>query len=394
MDIRRGLAYTAVFGVLLVEYSFRRAFGVVLAPLSQALGVAPESLSSVPAYFIWATAGGVLVGRLMDRNPRVGLFLGQVISFAGFMAIGLWLSGIASFKILIAVAAIGSMMIGLGLNSFLIKINDFGRTWDLLAIGLARTLAPAMFVVFSLGLFLRGVGASWLFVILAAWQAFFTMVFYLSVRDLSLRKNPSPQKRLIWSWAKKADFWRIVLILSLYESIATIVGISFTSFRADKWIIGAALVGVACRFFWTKIGNTYNTRWPLVAGPLLMALAIIMMPMGGWLTAAGFLVFGFGSSSGLMSFRCYLGDRYGQEEIGVRLGSVFVAYSLAAGLIVSFFQPMLKLFGGFQSLFVFYAVLIVAIVIFFASERNIKWKRPRNGVMEFKKFLAGVYLRR
>jgi len=394
MKLRDIVTYTSVFLVVVVEYAFRRAFDFIAGPLGDILHLSRSDLMILPSIFIWATFLTVFFGKMVDRKPKLTLILGGIISFVGFMACAACVADFSRLRIFMIPAAIGSVMIEVMVAAYMVKLRGFGRTWDLLTLGWARTSAVLIFAAVISAIFWLGFGVAGVFAIMAIWQVFFLIIFYLSIRGAEYERKDLDQVKylkLAWIWMRQLDFWRIMLTISMFETVTVLMGARFTEMfkavnigetQAKIWFVMAYVIGLGGRVVWSRVGNKYSTRWPLVLGPLLMATSFLLFPLGPICARVSFVLYGLGTSAGTTNIRSYLGDRYGQEQIGMRLGLAHSGYSVVAGLLVycsTFFLRTL----GFQGMLFFYAMIVIAVVLFFGLERNIQWKNPRNGTVKF-----------
>jgi MFS family permease len=388
---RKIILYVDTFFLVTVLYFMKRSFGTVEGMLKVSLGVKEGLVTLIPAMFLLAFLLGSVLGPRIDRKPIRWLFVGLIGTVVGFAGCSFSVYHFFAFLFFSALTAVSSSALYYVSNSFLARADGLGRTWDFLSDGLSRTFAPVIFAI-PVVLFVTKEEENlfWIFMSLSVIVAFLGVFLYLSVRNLPYKKNSSARFILHW-WIKKRDYWGNLLIGLAYELTGAIIGTHYRTLSkgfggGKKEDISLLLVFCACsfvgRFFWITFGHKISTRLGLVGGAAFMVLGFLLMPLGLTNAYLGMAIVGFGAASGIANHRCYVGDRYGQEQLISRVGSIGTPQCVISAAMLSSTGWLYQFFGNFKMAFWGWAVFIVFIIVFFISERNIEWASPKNSKME------------
>jgi hypothetical protein len=378
------------FFLTMVIYTNKRSFGTVSGVLQESLGVSKGLLNIIPSMFFFVYIIGAWLGPVVDRNPTRWILVGVTGGVVGFLGCSLNTHSYPLFLSFSIVAAFGSMMAYFGISSFSIRPDEFGTTWFFVPESLARTFAPALLTVPAIFMGMK-FDAEWLFLGIACAVVLFAILFYLVIKKLPYRKNPHAPV-IIHKWIKEQDYWANVLAGISFDSSPALISTSFLFiFRqngtSDMWAaiyyLGYfGVFGVLGRIFFAEFGHRVSTRLGVSIGIAFITLGLILIPTGFYGECVGLALVGFGMGPGTSNQRCYFGDRYGQEQIMSRAGSMYtgiVPFSTAIIIMSGFISDSL---GNYFLVYWILATVTAFASMTYMSEKNINWVNRKNSIWE------------
>lgn len=386
-NLKKGYVYSISFLLVVIVYSIKRSFSVVADILQMTLQINRTQLMLIPSIFSFSPVVGAVLGPLVDRNPIKWLFVGGAGLAIGFVGWSFSIYDYHMFLFFAFLTAVSAVVTYYSTSCFAIRPIGYGKTYDYIPEGMSRSLAPIIFAVPAFLSMLR-FNVCWIFIGLAIASFVFVWLFYFSVRRLVYKPNPKASI-IIHKWWKERDYWANIFTGIAFEGSAVMLGSNFTKiFKVYGLNPQNALIYFLClfcgfnafgRILWSWFGYQISTRLGISFGIAFIAIGLFLMSIGSFMaTCIGLALIGFGGGTGVGNGRCYLGDRYGQEQIMSRVGPIqTIANPLSAGMVL-LSGVAYDLFKNFNAYFIVYSLMAIGISLFFISEKNISWANKLN----------------